>query len=357
MTPNHRMALTTLAGFFGAALTLGQTAEPRTTWTIAVDCDAGQSVSEALAQTAPVLTVQITGLCQEAVEIRRDNVRLMGSDPRRDGIGVPPGSESESALTLRSAANISIEGLRLADATRQGLRVLDSTERIEVRNVLLEGNGLWGVAIEDSSLTLSDTIITGNGALAVEVLGGGLIAARNSEVLCRRCSIEQNPAAGVNLGAVAFSGSTLRLEDSRVEASTALLSQSHARAVAERTELSGAVWAFQANIYGTVRISDAPFSGPFLATGYSTVELLGATQVLNTLQNFVADSSTLIAERLPESQADTALSGLTLVADNSTGRLDAGSAIEELVCGLGGDVSCFANSLLVNARGCDSCSR
>ena len=52
------------------------------------------------------------------------------------------------------------------------------------------------------------------------------------------------------------------------------------------------------NAYGSARVTGGTLSGPMLGKSFSTIELIGATQVLNPLQNFVTESSKLIADRL-----------------------------------------------------------
>lgn len=350
------VALVALLGSLLVSIGPAGAQDQQTVWTIAVDCTAGQSINQALAQAAPVLTIDVRGLCEEEVVIRRDNVTLRGTDPSRDGIR-SISETGRSAVTIRSARQVQIENLRLAGGLRDGLHVSDSTDSIRVTNCLFEGNDIWGASISDSSVEFVDTVFTGNAAFAGGAIGGGLIAARGSNVLCTNCVIEINPEPGANLGAVAFSGSTLRLEQSRVSGDTAALAQDHSRVIVEATELTGATWAFQANSYGTVRINEGEFFGPFLSMTYSTIELFAATQSFNPLQNFLTDSSKLISEPLLTSGVGTTLTGLTLMADYSTGRLTAGTVIEELTCRLGGDILCEGTQPRSVADGCSSCRR
>ncbi len=328
-----------------------------TSWTITIDCASGQSINEALAQTAPLLTVEVRGECVENVVVRRDGVTLRGADPQRDGIRSPGSLLDEAVVLIRDASRVTLANLRISGGVRDGLRVLNSTEGIVVENSRFEGNAIWGAALSDSTVAFVESSFTGNAGEVGESIGGGLIAARGSDAACTRCVIELNSQSGLNLGAVAFSGSTLRLIESRVAGDTAVLAQSYARALIESTEMIGATWAFQANSYGTVEVSGGTLSGPFLAKSYSTIELLGATQVLNQLQNFVTESSKLVADRLAANQLETTLAGLTLVADYSTGRLANGTAVEELACALGGDVTCDATVLKPSVLGCPSCRR
>ncbi len=327
-----------------------------TVWTITVDCSAGQSINSALEQSAQLLTVEVRGECQEDVVIRRDDVVLRGADARRDGIRSPGAVEgSDAALTIRDARRVTVANLRISGGVREGLHVLNSTDDIIVSDSRLDSNGVWGASIGDSTVAFIDVSFSGNGLRVVDSIGGGLIAARGSEVACSECLIELNPESGVNFGAVAFTGSTLRLSDSRVEGQTAVLAQSYARAMIESTELEGAVWSFQANSYGSVQVRGGTLSGPFLAKSYSTVELMGATQVLNQLQNFITESSKLVADRLESNELETTLAGLTLVADFSTGRIVNGTAAESLVCTLGGELFCDGTEIKGSVMGCPAC--
>ncbi len=330
--------------------------QTQTSWTITVDCQSGQSINEALAQTSPFLTIEVRGQCVEDVVVRRDGVTLRGIDPQRDGIRSPGGPDSaEATLLIRGARRVTVANLRISGGRREGLRVLDSTDDVTISNCNFESNGVWGASVTDSTVAFVDSEFSGNGAL-IDTIGGGLIAARGSDVACSNCVSALNPQSGANLGAVAFSGSTLRLLDSRIEGDTAALAQSYARLLIENTELVGVTWAFQANAYGTARLTGGTISGPMLAKSFSSIELIGATQVLNQLQNFVTESSKLIADRLETNQLSTTLGGLTLVADFSTGRLVNGTAVEELMCALGGDIVCDASTLKGPVSGCGSCS-
>lgn len=329
---------------------------PVTTWTITVDCQAGQRIGEALQQTAQLLTIEVRGQCVEDVVIRRDNVILRGADPLRDGIRSPGiAGGAEATVTVRDAQRVTLANLRISGGARDGLRVIDSNDDITVSNCSFESNGVWGASSSDSTVAFVDSIFQGNGSQVEDGIGGGLIAARGSDVACSNCVSELNTGSGENLGAVAFSGSTLRLLDSRIEGDTAVLVQSYSRGLVANTEMTGGTWALQANTYGTARVTAGVLSGPLLAKSYSTIELVGATQTLNQLQNFITESSKLVADRLESNQLGTTLTGLTLVTDYSTGRFFNSTVVEELVCGLGGDITCDRTTQSGLVTGCASC--
>jgi hypothetical protein len=130
----------------------------QTSWTITVDCAAGQSINAALAQAAPRLTIEVRGECRENVLVRRDDVTIRGGDPQRDGIHSPGATDAEeSTLLIRDARRIAIENLRISGGLRDGLRVMNSHDGIVIVNSRLESNGVWGASIADSTVEMSAT--------------------------------------------------------------------------------------------------------------------------------------------------------------------------------------------------------
>ena len=83
--------------------------------TIAVDCAAGETVSDALASVAnsstPV-TIALSGVCVENVEIHRDNVTLQGGSTAD---GIEAGDPAKNALLIiDGVANIKLYDLSLS---------------------------------------------------------------------------------------------------------------------------------------------------------------------------------------------------------------------------------------------------
>ncbi len=144
-----------------------------------VDCFSGESINKALENRKDLdklLTIEITGICDEDVLVQRDNVRLIGlnldlTDPDNpiptDGIravstdpNAPP--TFGVALWIRDAANVTVKDLRIFGAARHGLRVTNSRPLILVENCRLEGNANRGLSVADSNVTVQDTTLTGN---------------------------------------------------------------------------------------------------------------------------------------------------------------------------------------------------
>ena len=87
-----------------------------TTATVFVDCNLGRTINNALKKPAVELTIEISGICIEDVEINRNNVTLRGTDPTVDGIKSDPEGPMRQALTVRNVSMINVENLKLTGA-------------------------------------------------------------------------------------------------------------------------------------------------------------------------------------------------------------------------------------------------
>jgi hypothetical protein len=164
---------------------------PPATLTVAVDCLAGDSITEALAQPAVELTIQINGMCEEDVNILRSNVILTGAnvDASLDGIVAPAGDDR--TLTIFGVNTITIENLSLLGG-RFGLSI----------------NATFGVNVIDSTISVtgfapnafSYGIIAGSASGSINVGGttiestalgaNGLWATNGSNVRCYFCDFD-----------------------------------------------------------------------------------------------------------------------------------------------------------------------
>lgn len=182
------------------------------TLTVSVDCDAGDTIADALAQRADELTVEITGSCVENVTIRRDRTTLVGVDPDAEIVGSPappvPGSFVSGVVAVTGASRLTLADLTIRDG-RRGVSLHEGAaarlERLTVRDNVREGvlllgksqawvedcsivdNGAFGIAAwESSSVTLAfdaTTVVSRNGAVGALVSGSSDLTGRLTSVL------------------------------------------------------------------------------------------------------------------------------------------------------------------------------
>jgi hypothetical protein len=167
--------------------------------TVNVDCNAGQSINDALAQAANKLTVLINGSCEEGVVITRDDVTLqgVGTNPT---IMAPEGAWSSA---------IRIEGAR--------------------------GVSLWDLQVVGGGCTLNAERFASFVAGRVRITGAshGGLCLDYSAALLRESEISQN-----EFGAFVGKGSSLIVEDSKVIDNRAIGLQAGGDVSLRRTEVA-----------------------------------------------------------------------------------------------------------------------
>ena len=193
-----------------------------------VDCDAGDTVGAALADAqdhpGPV-NIAISGVCEENVDINRDDVTLSGLD-QTDGIRGPFSSEAGATVHISAAHRVKLEnmtiigggsdgiatspgaffdvdGVTVRDVLGWGIRV-DKGSTADLRNCTVENVTYGGVASFGGAVNISDCLITDNG-VGLWAAFGGSITAWNVDVISNR----EN-------GVFAFDGASLLIGDSRI---------------------------------------------------------------------------------------------------------------------------------------------
>jgi hypothetical protein len=140
---------------------------------VVVDCAAGQTVTQALAQTADAPSVDITikGTCTESVRIARDDVTLRGA-ATGDGLQAP--SSSAGVLTIDAGRHIRLGQLKLAGG-RWGLSVLNGAS-VNGFNVEVDGATDQDVTVNaGTSLSLNNATIAGGGEGVSAQFGGSVV--------------------------------------------------------------------------------------------------------------------------------------------------------------------------------------
>ena len=193
---------------------------------LAVDCAAGQTVAQALAtadKTFGPVTITLTGVCQEKVVIKRDDVTLRGAGPS-DGLASPPSAFGGTLLQVR-ARGFDLRQVTLAPSTGDaGLELLAGATLTGFALTVVGGNPgvlvwegayaeVYGSEFRDVTvptgimqavgghLVLSSSVVAGGAGAGISVTRGGSLAA--FEV-----TVSGNTSTGISVseGAHAFLG-------------------------------------------------------------------------------------------------------------------------------------------------------
>ncbi len=170
--------------------------------TVKVDCFKGKSINAVLNahKNAEELIIEIDGTCKEDVIVQRDNVTLIGINPKvapglpADGIEAASMDDAPpffgTTVTIRASLNVTLENLRITGGARNGIVVLHSGKpqagRVIVSNCLLENNNIRGLGLFNSHVRVEDTTFSGNG------IG---ITANESVIRCFDCTFDEDSLA------------------------------------------------------------------------------------------------------------------------------------------------------------------
>jgi len=299
--------------------------------TVAVNCTLGERITDALAEPAVALTIEISGICYEDVEILRNYVTLRGTDPLTDGIRPAPGGPEHSVITVFAAHNIDIENLSLTGATI-GIGI-NASYLMSVRNCLIEINSIGVLGASGTgSLTVEDTVmaVTAGGEAK-----SGILLTHGSNLICTRCTIENRDAIRMQNGSHMYlNESSLRGTRDGVNASGGSRFVSNKFISPIPSTIEGESYALRLSSNASAFFQDDEITGRIRLSEKSVATFLGAHQV-NPSNNFVNSGSSLVARN------STILNGDFSITDFSNLSLWVGSIIYGgLSCSRGADAYC-----------------
>ena len=185
-----------------------------------VQCDKGQTLTDALKKAKPGDTLQVTGTCQERVTITTDRLTLDGGGSAvLDGGGVGP-TESEGVVTIDGADGVTLTGLTIQKGAGEGI-LGHHGAAFAVQQTTVQNNAASGIAVADGSTAdLTDCTIHDNGfgidvfTSSSAILRGAIIISQNkgngaevngqSMLEIRGAQVQMNDNGGIGL--VAGSG-------------------------------------------------------------------------------------------------------------------------------------------------------
>jgi len=297
------------------------------------------SISAALNNPAKELTIEISGICEEEVQVRRNNVTLRGTNPLVDGIRPALDEPLDQALNLFGVHLILIENLKLTGG-RIGLSVNNSFS-VDVVNCRVEDNEIIGVIFGSASGSndLIDSVVTGNGGIGIWVTNG-------SSLRCTRCTVE-NHGHGIQL----TQGSEFTLRDSTVEGFRAIDASGGSRVLGfGPNTINGLPWALRATGTVSVELSGTSVDGRLDLRQGSVVKLFGAAHTNIGGPSQILSGSTLVMDGATTMEGDLTLTEL------SEAVFPAGASIAgSLFCSLGADA--FCDDPIASVGGISDCGR
>lgn len=163
----------------------GSGGDPGSPTEINVDCDSGETITDALATGDPgsPLTITIRGTCVENVSITRDDVTLRGIDPSMSRVsGAPDPGLDGNPIVILGAERTIIENLTVSDGA--GVSGIGATTGFfTVRDCVIENNQRAGVLVgQGAHGRIGSSVIRDNGQDGVIAFGGGFARVWNSEI-------------------------------------------------------------------------------------------------------------------------------------------------------------------------------
>lgn len=318
---------TLILGAIGCLALAATAGRADTTKTVVVDCAKGQKIAQALEEKADELIVEIHGICEEEVQVRRSNVTLRGSDPDVDGIRPGPDEPLKQALNLFGVHLVAIENLELSGG-RVGLGI-NSSFGLNINNCRIRNNDTVGFILgtASGSVDLIDSQVTGNG-------GSGIWVANGSALRCTGCTVEDN---GVfRPGIQVTQGSELTLTNSLVEAFRGVdLTGGSRLSGGSGSTILGLPWAVRSRGMASVQLAGATLDGRLDLREGSTTELSGVSHTNLAPAGRLLGGSTLILK------GGSTLGGDLDLSEVSQAMFQSGTSLAgSLTCSLGADAFC-----------------
>ncbi|HTQ98814.1 MAG TPA: right-handed parallel beta-helix repeat-containing protein [Candidatus Acidoferrum sp.] len=204
-----------------------------TTTTVAVDCNAGQTITAVLnAQTtATPLIINVSGTCNESVTIDRDDVSLVGTNA---SIVAPANS---NGVAVRAAYRVTLDTLTITSSLN-GVTIGDSPH-VAIKNSKISGDftgvfvtGLSSASIQNTTITPKTTpssatglVVNGNAAATLAtstisdfVTGVGVYAIGSSSVtLGSYLDASSTTISGNGIGVAILGNSTVMTGNAVIE--------------------------------------------------------------------------------------------------------------------------------------------
>jgi len=319
-------------------------ANPPPALTVAVDCDGGDSIHEALQQPADVLTIEISGICTEHVVVDRSNVIFRGSDPSSDGLqGAITGESYQGLVEVRGGVtDVEFENLTFRNSEARGIYVRNSG-RVKISNCWLIDNDSIGFQTARGYGWILDSRFAGNGKVVAGY--GGARVSGAGRLICQRCVFENNGGWGLT----SVEGAYVWLDESTVSDLNGVFAGRAGMVEGTGSSITAEAVAIGVGNGGDITWSDSEIVGGFWV-GPKALLSLNRVEVVQAsdYDNVVSGDSTVELD-------DSVVPGVTNFETFSNGSARGSeTVIGTLDCDNGGDFSCFPD-VTVGSSTCALC--
>ena len=129
-----------------------------------VECDKGQTLTEALQKAKPGDTLQVTGTCHERVTITTDRLTLDGGGSAVLDGGGRPDRVFEGVVTMDGVQGVTLTGFTIQNGPSLGILGVGGAAFV-VQDTTMQNNGRAGIFLNNnSSAELIDVEVNDSGA-------------------------------------------------------------------------------------------------------------------------------------------------------------------------------------------------
>lgn len=141
-----------------------------------VRCDKGAKLSRYLSRARPGDTLKIVGSCNQAIEIAKDNIHLVGLDGAViDGSGI----DSEAVVLIEGARGVKLQGLTIQNGSDQGILARRGAQGI-LEDLLVSENQTVGISLDRAQFDLSNIQVSGNGSSGMDIFTSSTVVAKGN---------------------------------------------------------------------------------------------------------------------------------------------------------------------------------
>ncbi len=169
--------------------------------TVAVDCDAGNTITAALAGVKPGDTVLVSGTCKEQVSFAPEMVRITLDGQKKTTIQHPGGSAPSPHTVFIRGKDITVKGITVVGGL-DGIH-LSGPASAELDGNVISKAGRAGIHIDKGSIVrVINSTIQENGAYGIDITGASYayIGLRIPRIpALQPNTIRNNNGAGINI--------------------------------------------------------------------------------------------------------------------------------------------------------------